>query len=66
VCDRAAEGAVGCGLGIDVDPLPVAGRLREEVHLLLVDSVPRAHPEIAPRGLIELGDRQRGRHDFGA
>src|SRR6266851_4289817 len=57
-----AERAVRRSVGIDVDPLVVPGRLREEVDLLLRDLVPLARSELALAGVLELRDRQLGRH----
>src|SRR5436309_15809017 len=60
--DGRAERAVRGSFGIDVDPLVVAGCLREEVDLFLGDLVPVARSELALARLFELLDRQRGRH----
>src|SRR5512132_1396607 len=47
VRDGAAEGAFGGALRIDADPLVVAGRVGEDIDLLLRDVVPRARAEVA-------------------
>jgi hypothetical protein len=49
VRDGRAERAVRGGFGIDVDPLVVAGRLRERVDLLLRDVDPAGRPELVAR-----------------
>jgi hypothetical protein len=46
VRDGGAERS-GCGsLGVDMDPLVVAGRVGKLVDLVLADLVPRARPEL--------------------
>ena len=44
--DRAAERPVLGALGVDVDPLVVAGRVGEQVDLLLGDGRPLGPPEV--------------------
>src|SRR5262249_2448298 len=57
VGDRPAERAVAPGaLGIDVDPLPIAGAVRELIDAFLVDRDPGCFSELAPDELW------RGRH----
>ena len=47
--DGAAEGGAPSPLGIDMDPVVVAGRLREAVDLVLRDGVPCRGSELARR-----------------
>ena len=49
--DGGAEGPRRGPLGIDVDPLVVAGGIGEEVDLRLVDHVPVGEPEVLAREL---------------
>ena len=44
--NRAPERTVAGPLRVDMDPLAVASRLREEVHLLLGDLVPGADSKL--------------------
>ena len=62
--DRAAEGP-GLGLlGIDVDPLMVAGGVGEQVHLLLGDLVPVALTQVLTRVGGKVLDLDRLRHEL--
>jgi hypothetical protein len=47
VYDRAAEGAGLRALGVDVNPLVVAGDVGECVDSVLLDSYPLAAPQVA-------------------
>ena len=48
MCDRRAERAPLRGhVRVDVDPLVVTGRLREQVDVALLDRVPLAGAELA-------------------
>src|SRR5690606_22246942 len=56
VGDRRTERAVGGALGLDVDPLAVAGCFGEGGALGLRDLVPRADAELLPAELGQLAD----------
>src|SRR5947208_2876901 len=62
VRDRTAERPVLGAFRIDVDPLVIARRVGEPVHLLLRDLVPRTRAEVAIAGPFQLVDGQRRRH----
>jgi hypothetical protein len=46
VHDRPTELARPRSLGIDMNPLPIAGEVGEQVDLLLVDGDPAAYPKL--------------------
>jgi hypothetical protein len=56
VGDRAPEGPVLGALGVDVDPLVVAGGVGERVDPLLGDLVPVALPEMCARRRLQALD----------
>src|ERR1700683_2512130 len=61
--DRATEGAVLGALGIDVDPLVVAGDLGEAVDVLLRDQAPLADADLLAHSGLDLlyaGEREHG------
>ena len=49
-------------LGVDVDPLVVAGRVGERVDLGLSDLVPAAHPHVVPRVGLQIVDAVDRKH----
>jgi hypothetical protein len=64
VDDGSAERGRRGALGVDVDPLVVAGRLRERVDVGLGDLAPVRHAELATLGgaqSVEPGERGHGR-----
>jgi hypothetical protein len=63
VRDRAAERTLeGRTLGVDVDPLLVAGALRECVDALLIQSHPSRHAQLLSDEAIQRGGAQSRRH----
>ena len=56
--ERPLRGA----LGIDVDPLVVAGRLGEQLDRALLDRHPLARLELEVGRALQLGERELGGH----
>lgn len=63
VGDGGPERTLRRGLGVDVDPLVVAGGLREQVYAVLVDGDPVAATQMAADGAEQvLGGGEHGGH----
>jgi hypothetical protein len=64
VRDRRAERAGLCPLGVNVDPLVIAGRVGEEVDALLRDLDPVADRRVAADVTFDLGEGRVALHQF--
>ena len=62
--DGAAERPLGGAVGVDVDPLVVAGRVGEQVDPLLLDGQPLARTELLAGRAGDVVEGGEGAHEW--